>query len=328
MLSQFGFDFSRFVPVKRHPHWLAKFKAAYPFLSSSPSHPAALRLVLGVGRSGTSWVSEVLAKTKTRCRFLSEPLSQLRLRLPFQKLGDHTAVEYEELSNQHPLYAAYQLLAHRQFDASVLKATKRNDVDWQICLVKEVHALLGTEGLLRAWNPPTTFLLRDPIYVADSLFSAQSLGSIYLDHEVRAVQKGAFLERFVPRRRKVVKRAFAGAERMDERLRTILSKVICIHLLQEMFSMLAQEFPCATTIRYEEFCENPRPTFQSAAESLSVKWDEATDAYLCKTTQADPLLSDPYSIMRNTAEQKARPFTFLSSKERSLCRSALEGLEA
>src|SRR5207248_586035 len=137
-----------------------------------------------------------------------------------------------------------------------------------------------------------------------------------------------FLERFAPGRRDAVERIFADASHKEERLRTILSKVICIHLLQEMFLVLAREFPCAKAMRYDEFCDNPRATFQSAAKALAVTWDTETEAYLGKTTQADGSLSDPYSIMRNTAEQKTRPFKFLSSKERSLCRSALEALGA
>ncbi len=328
MFSQFGFDFSRFVPVKRNPRWLAKFEAAYPFLSSYHSNTGALRLILGVGRSGTSWSGQVLARTKIPCRFFSEPLFHVAPRLPFHKKGDHTALEYEELSNPHPLLAMYHLLAHRQFDTSVLKAAERDDADWKICLVKEVHALMGTEGLMRAWNPPTIFILRDPIYVADSLFSAQTLQSSYLHHEVLAVQKKRFLDRFAPGRRGAVERTFAGTERMEERLRTILRKLICIHLLQKMFCVLAHEFPCAKVIRYEEICERPQPTFQAAAEALGIAWDEAADAYLCKTMQTDSSSSNPYSVMRNTAEQRARPFKFLSMTEQSLCRSVLETLEA
>src|SRR5205807_4886027 len=133
---------------------------------------------------------------------------------------------------------------------------------------------------------------------------------------IQAVQEKRFLVRFAPGEREAVQRIFANADGEEERPRIVLSKVICIHLLQKMFSVLAKEFPCAKAMRYEEFCENPGANFQMAAEALSMMWDDGNEASLCRTTQADASSSNPYSIMRNTAEQKARPFKFLSSEER------------
>ena len=317
--------FFRFTSTGR---WLAKFQAAHPELSSAAENPGALRLILGASRSGTSWVSEVFSKMSSPCRFFSEPLFHLTPRLPFHTEGDHTAVGYESLCRDHPLLWAYRLVGHRQFDGSALKVSQREDPDWKICLVKEVHALLGSEGLLSAWRTPTLFILRDPVYVADSLFAAQSLETIYFDHEIKAVQAESFLERFAPGRQDAVKRLFADAARREQRPRILLDKVICTQLIHDMFAVLAKEFPCAKAMRYEEFCEKPREAFRLAADALAIPWDEAMEAYLRKTMQADATSEDPYSVMRNTAEQKARPFKFLSSEERSLCRSALQAIAA
>jgi hypothetical protein len=311
-----------------HRRWRNKFQAAYPFFSSSPPDTNPLRLVLGMGRSGTSWVGKVLSKMTLPCRFLSEPLFHIHPLLPFHTKGDHTAVGYEPLSPDHPLLWAYRLLVHRQFDSMTLKTTEREDAGWEVCLVKEVHALLGSEGLLRALRCPTLFLLRDPLYVADSLFDAQDLSTIYLDHEVRAVRGPVFLERFVPGRREAVERLFADADRREPRLRTILNKVLCIQLMQEMFSVLAGEFPCARALRYESFCEAPVETFRIATSALSIPWDGAMEEYLTNTMRADATSADPYSIMRNTAEQTARPFKFLSAEETKACRSALQAIAA
>jgi len=110
--------FSRFTRAGR---WLAKFQAAHPYLSSSAENPAALRLILGASRSGTSWVSQVFAKMSCCCRFFSEPLFHLRPRLPFHDQGDHTAMSYEPVSHDHPLRWAYRLVGHRQFDGSGLE---------------------------------------------------------------------------------------------------------------------------------------------------------------------------------------------------------------
>jgi hypothetical protein len=142
------------------------------------------------------------------------------------------------------------------------------------------------------------------------------------------VQAEGFLERFAPGRQDAVGRLFADAAQREQRLRILLGKVICIQLIQEMFAVLAKEFPCAKAMHYEEFCERPREAFQVAAEALAITWDGAMEAYLRKTMQADGASEDPYSVMRNTAEQKGRPFKFLSSEERLLCRSVLQAIAA
>ena len=287
-----------------------------------------LRLILGVGRSGTSWVSRVLSRARQPMRFCSEPLFYIEPRLPFHRKGDHTAVGYEDFPEDHPLLSAYRRLLDRHRGGVQPDTLPRDDADWQLCLVKEVHALLGTEGLLRHYRPPALFILRDPVYVADSLFSAQTLGSAYLDHEVKAVQAEGFLDRFLPGRQETLKRLFAGVRRQGPRERIVLSKVICIRLLQEMFMVLAEEFPSLRLVRYEELCESPRETLSEAAQALSIPWDEDMDTYLARTMRADSTSADPYSVMRNTAEQQHRPFRFLTPRDIALCRSTLEAFAA
>jgi hypothetical protein len=261
-------------------------------------------------------------------RFLVEPLFHLEPRLPFHDTGDHTAVDYESFSPDHPLLSAYRRLADRRLANTDVKGLERDDDAWELCLVKEVHALLGTEGLLRAWQTPALLLLRDPVYVVDSLFAAQSLRTNYLNHEVEAVQQEAFLNRFAPGRQEAVRQFFADAAEREPREQVILTKLICTQLLHDMFIVLAEQFPFVTTLHYEEFCETPRETFRAAAQALSIPWDQGTDEYLRKTSRADATASDPYSIMRNTAEQRERPLVFLRPEESELCRSALIAITA
>jgi hypothetical protein len=312
----------------RTRRWQAAFQARYPGLEAVAPEQQRLRLILGVGRSGTSWVSQMLFKTPLRSRCFSEPLFHMTPRLPFHRKGDHTAVRYENIPARHPLLRAYGLLAHRQFDPAGLHGVVRDEAGWEICLVKEVHALLAAEGLLRAWGIPTVFILRDPIYVIDSLLAAQTLQTNYLDHEIEAVQEPAFLKRFAPDREEVLRRVFAEAARQEPRRQIIQRKVLCAQLLQEMFLALAAEFPCANTWRYEQCCQAPEPSFRAIAEALSIPWDDAMKKSLAETTQADATSSQPYSIVRNTAQQTDRPLKFFSSAEAALCRAALAAIRS
>jgi hypothetical protein len=313
--------------LTKEGRWAAKFRAKYPYADREPSESGKLRLILGVGRSGTSWVSKVLSKTTEPSRFFSEPLFHIHPQLPYRERGDHTAIGYNGSSDAGPLLAAYQLVAHRQFDGAGLPGGERNDAGWKICLVKEVHALLGTEAVLRAWKVPVVFILRDPVYILDSLFAAQTLETIYLDHEVLAVQEKEFLDRFAGGTQEAVRKALADNARWPRRRRVMLDKVICVQLLQRMFSALAVEFPRARTFAYEEFCERPMDTFQAAARALSIPWDETMAACLQESMRGDAdAASNPYAVLRNTAVQKNREFKFLSPEETALCRSTLEAI--
>jgi hypothetical protein len=314
-----------FFDLSKESRWAAKFRAKYPYVNREPPESGKLRLILGVGRSGTSWVSKVLSKTTERSRFFSEPLFYIDPRLPYRRKGDHTAIGYNGSYDAGPLLAAYQLVAHRQFDAPDLPGRERNDDGWSICLVKEVHALLGSEAVLRAWKTPVVFILRDPVYAIDSLFAAQSLETIYLDHEAGAVQEQAFLDRFAGAGQDAVRKALADNARWPHRRRIIVEKVICVQLLQRMFLALAKEFPCARTFAYEDFCGRPMDTFQSAASALSIPWEEAMTAFLQESTRGDgAATANPYAVVRNTAAQNNREFKFLSPGEIALCRSTLE----
>jgi hypothetical protein len=307
--------------------WKLQLRAQFPYLDELPSDEAALRLILGVGRSGTNWISGVLAQTPCKLRFCSEPLFHLSPQLPFRDFGDHTAIGYAEPAYRAPLLDAYRLVAHRQFGAVGLQGCERNDLDWMICLVKEVHALLGSEALLDAWKIPVLFISRDPIYVIDSLFSAQTVNTIYLDHEVDSVQESAFLQRFARGIQHKVHVALQAHRRASYRRRTIVHKLVCVQLLQNMFFELANTYAHAKLLQYEEFCKRPAETFRTAAQFLSIPWDATLAAYLEKTRHADRKAdSDPYSIIRDTAAQRDRSFKFLSAAEVALCRSVLDAI--
>ena len=289
----------------------------------------ALRLILGVGRSGTSWVSQVLAKTSKPCRFFSEPLFHIEPRLPFHREGDHTATGYEKkILPDHPLTTAYRLLLAPKLKQLKAPALERNDANWEICLVKEVHALLGTEGLLRLWKIPCLFLLRDPIYIVDSLFAAQTLNTIYLMHETVLVQQEGFLNRFASARRQIVEELFHQAGGRPAREKTILQKLICVQLLQDMFGVLAAEFPWARAMRYEDVCQQPQESFREIARYLSLTWDQSMEAALMETMRETDTPADPYSIVRNTAAQNRRPLKFISEEELILCQATLKSMGA
>jgi len=300
--------------------------------AGSSVDPAALRLVLGVGRSGTTWIANVLAHTDTPCRFFSEPLFHLKPSLEFQETGDHTAIDFKtRLPARHPLLSAYVALTARPFERDMLAVPtvlEQDDLDWTFCLVKEVHSLLAAPGILRAWKTPTVFVLRDPIYVIDSLFAAQTPDTIYLDHEVRAVQQDGFLNDVMPRRSSSVKLLFEAARGEAERKRKIIQKLLCVHLVQTMFQVVANDYPFTAVLWYEDCCDAPADNLRSAAATLSIPWTRGNDEFLAATTAGNSTPADPYSIFRDPAAQRSRPFAFLRADEVDQCKAWLGRLRA
>jgi hypothetical protein len=316
-----------FIDFSKTGRWRRRFKAKYPYVYDQPPETGALRLVLGAGRSGTSWVSKVLSKTGLPCRFSNEPLFHIKPPLPFHCRGDHTAMRYDGETDPGPLLAAYQLAMHPEFDGGGLPGNEREDANWEICLIKEVHALLGSEALLRAWKVPVIFILRDPMYIIDSLFAAQTIDTTYMDHEVVSVRGEAFLDRFAGGAREAVRQALAENAGRQHRGRVLLDKLICAQLLQRMFTTLALEFPQAKAFAYEDFCVKPAETFAAAALALNMPWDATMASYLRNTMKAnETAAADPYAVQRDTAAQKDRAFRFLKPEEVALCRSTIAAI--
>jgi hypothetical protein len=249
-------------------------------------------------------------------------------------VGDHTAIRYtSDFGSEHPLAAAYARLTTPEFVPSKTLPTpdvlKRNDPAWEICLIKEVHALLGTEALLRVWHAPTVFVLRDPVFVIDSLFAAQTADTAYLTHELRGVRAPEFQRRFWPGQETAIRARLDAVARESGRRRKIIEKLVVVELLQGMFRALAREFPSATTLNYEHACASPQDHLRAAADHLSIPWGEGSESFLRKTMRARGGESaDPYSVYRDTTEQLRRPPAFLTHDEVNLCRYYLREMRA
>ena len=287
------------------------------------------RLILGIGRSGTTWLSCVLSETPTPIRFFMEPFYPLWPRVSFSDRSDQSAIEYEAtLQDQHPLSNILCSLLTPQYDWHSLGLSGsliRNDHDWKVCLVKEVHSLLATEAILKFLKCPAILLLRDPLYIIDSLFARDGLETTYLCNESKYVNNPSFLKRFSPDPTKdismILKESVPNG-RIRENI--ILDKVLTVSLIHSMFRVLSSEFQYAQIIEYESLCQSPELHFHSIASFFSLDWSESTEQYLLKTMRSSlDQIKNNYPIFLKTIDQIGRPFKFLSKEEVLLCRRVL-----
>lgn len=309
--------------------WRRTMRRQCPQAMQPPEAAASLRLILGTARSGTSWLVETLARSQEPMRCLIEPLYKLRPKLLFSFEADRTALPYaSHLPAAHPLLMAYRLAASgrvRMAELGVHKGLRRDDADASVCLVKEVHSLLATEALLKALPVPVIFVVRDPVFVCDSLFDRDGLESIYGVIEARHVTASRFVRRFVPDHAAALKEEHARiAQRKDPRMRTITERVLTVALIHAMFRQLAREHHSAHIVSYEKLCRVPYVTFQEVAATLGIAWDARAASFLDATMAETEESSDPHSVFRETDEQVERPLRFLKPKEAAQCREMLE----
>jgi hypothetical protein len=309
--------------------WYQQFRNMHPELPKSEDDVQKLRIILGAGRSGTTWLSSVLSKTPTPIRFFMEGLYSVKPKLRFSAKSDRTAIEYRSnLPERHPLLCAYRLLLASRYDRTALglgTTLVRNDLDWQLCLIKEVHSLLATEALLRFFKCPIVCLIRDPVYVIDSLFARDGLKSMYFENERKAVVKPDFLKRFAPDQSESISRIIKKSVTGKRREKIILGKVLTVALINSMFRVLADESQYVHLIEYEVLCRSPKSVFRTAAKFLTLDWDNNIESFLSRTSQVNLDKEHEFSfpVFRQTQKQINRKFKFLSQNEASLSRQVL-----
>ncbi|NVM22267.1 MAG: sulfotransferase [Desulfobacterales bacterium] len=308
--------------------WLNAFQRSHPELFAYDGESDKLRLILGVGRSGTSWLSRVLSKSTTPLRFFNEPLHPFRPKLPFSNKYDHTAVPYcRSLGDDHPLVRVYKCLTLSDYDWDRLLPGKiicRDDRKFSFCLVKEVHALLATEALLKKLQCATLFITRDPVYVVDSLLSFRRLNAPIWQNESRYVRDGSFLVRYFPEEAYRIQKYYGkNARTFNKKKRIIMNKMLTVGIINKMLSSLADELDFVCHIRYEELCEDPEKIFKKAADFLSLDMEAGMLDYLSSTQKKNERDIGPYSIYRDTSQQLRRPLRFISDTEAEMGRTML-----
>lgn len=311
--------------------WNKEYERLHPQLVNTKVDIQKLRLILGVGRSGTTWLSRVLLETPTPIRFFMEGLYFVKPKLRFSAFGDFTAIQYSDtLPENNSLLRTYRSLLAQQYDWSALGVNnhlQRNDSDWQLCVVKEVHSLLATEALLTYFNCPTVFVTRNPIYLIDSLFARDGLHTIYLCHESRWVFKTDFINRFAPEHSNDIESALQYVSKLEARQQIVLYKLLSVALIQLMFNKLLIYYPNTYLVSYEELCQNHQTVFPSLAKFLGLSWNLKMKLFLMKTGHSDnKKITEKYPVFKDSSKNIYREFKFLNSAEVNLCQKILNSI--
>jgi len=276
-----------------------------------------LRLVLGLGRSGTTWVGSTLAKSKTPLRYFEEPLFHINPKLKFNTPPDHTAIDFSEnFPENHPLVRIYRIFCHQGMKHPFLprQFVKRNDDQFDVVLLKEVHGLLGTEALAKILNIPILVITRDIFSVIDSLINAQTIDTPYLVNEYKLVQENDFLNYYFPKETKVLQAAFSQIDRVsDKEERLLLEKLITSFLITKMFEKISQKTKNILLKTYEDLCKKPNENYAQIAGFFSMDYREDDYIFRRKESTEDEGKGH-YSLIRNTNQQLHKPLSTIHKK--------------
>ncbi len=294
-----------------------KYRLRRKYNSKYDSSSSQLRLVLGVARSGTTWIANTLAQTKTAIRYFEEPLYYIKPRLRFSTGGDHTAVNFDNLCFSNRLLEAYKVLTNEKINLNNFiydKLFKRNDKNYKYVLVKEVHSLLGAEFLAKNLNCKILFILRDIVTIVDSIFNAQTLKTPYLKNEYKYLRNSNFINFYFKDKKNAIHTKIDEINSLgDYRKKTILSEALVMLLIQHFFKLIVQKYQNCTLVNYEDIVINPDEAFLNISNYFSFDYEKGAFDF---SSKKDVYYGNPYySISRNTKDLLSRKNKFLSDNE-------------
>ena len=76
--------------------WLVAFEEKHHSLlkTCKEVNTSKLRLILGIGRSGTSWITKILSLSVKNLRAFSEPLYRIMPEISLSSIDDRLAIDY------------------------------------------------------------------------------------------------------------------------------------------------------------------------------------------------------------------------------------------
>ena len=299
--------------------WASQVRRKYK-VSDNEINTKELRLVLGVGRSGTSWVANTLARSQSVSIYYEEPLFHLVPRLLLSREYDFAAIDYSRaLPSGHRLNKAYEYLSVPKISVSGFisqRFVKKKELNIQgkAILIKEVHSLLSTEALLKSLSARFLFLTREAVKTVDSIFNVHGLDSVYLVNEFKSMGKGNFLEEIGGSVGSKLRDLYSEIKAIDdERFKTIVKKVFAVHVIGLFLVKVASENDNARVFSYEEICSDPEKNFREISEYLQLDWKGGNHVFEKKFDQAK---NDPYSISRDTGRQVEKTLSFITDEEK------------
>lgn len=267
-----------------------------------PADIEKLRLVIGPGRSGTSWLASMLSETSTPTWYLNEPIAHFPYRMPFYHKYDQSAVNYiSKLNEYNPLTKAYKLLTNTNFIEEQLpnERLKRKSNQPEAILIKEVHSLLATEAIVNYFNVPCVVITRNPLYVVDSNITTFGLNCHLYEAETNSIFNDNFIDKF--NINKEVVKYYKSTLPVKDKEKIITQYLIRIGIINKFLKTIAHNNSNCIHVNYENLITNTEFYLKDIIEKIHLS-DTNINNIIKKFTDTNHS-SERFSVIKKSKNQ-------------------------
>ncbi len=286
------------------------------------------RFVLGIGRSGTTFLGRLMALSSSSKKFLVEPLYGLR-DMPSPDLFDKAFINPENRTELDELTNIIENFCTR--DSGIKKEERFrieiDDNDAEILLVKEVHSLLALPLALKPLKCRSAVIVRDTSRVLDSyLFGHTPSQRRYLREEYIYLKK-------------YIKQGHRGFELLDKTLGEFPSETlsllkrpaffvpqylrfgIVMEIMKRFLIQWAEADSRVYLVGYEDLCRDPIGVCKNIYNFFDMDWDETTIQAIHDTTTGKnkgyyatdknscSMLTKPYKVLKKSRISRIKKIT-------------------
>lgn len=274
--------------------------------------------LLGVGRSGTSWVGKVLSSTSDALIYFEEPITKFR-KYPESNCWEKWS--FNANASEETIDWYVDRLKRLPFEYEELlrsgiikRSVHSNSENPEFVLIKEVHNLSAWHRVIsKMENVDVIVIDRNPYRILDSYFHNFPRRNNYVD-EYRWLREcvldsskikdklyhevvGMFSENALD----YIKKPFSKTAEFIRFFISILFARNCVRRVCGNYYYLPYEF----------LCKNPKFEFGSLFDTFNLSWDCGTDEILEQTMSKDER-NEPYSVCRADILVGDKPFKYLT----------------
>jgi hypothetical protein len=270
--------------------------------------------VLGVGRSGTTWISNVLASSEQKITFFEEPLFHFRPRIILNKLDRVSCGDKDILSSKIIKYT-YSIIKKTTspnnffYKKDIIKKQADNSTH---IIIKEVHSLLALKEIF-SHDEKYIIILRHPLSILDSIFTLHTLRSTYLEQEFYYLTENNLLGGLLDANQNHLYAKLKSGG-LDDRLAIISKKILTIQAIQN-YLINFKNNSNVRILHYEEIVKSPFRIFRNLFEFCDLEFSKVCHKFLNNTTKAKNNRFDPHDIRRNTSLKINPDYKFFSKQE-------------
>lgn len=288
--------------------------------------------ILGLGRSGTSWVSRTLAQSSSPLIYFEEPLTKLK-EYPYNSNEEKWSVSAngseKDIKFYKDTFKLFEYTTDRISEDVSGRCVFANNQFPNFIIIKEVHNLAVFHRLVEDLDYKAIIVYRDPLRILDSYFYNFNKRMNYRDeylwlqkavkhpNEIRDEKYKYLLQFLGDPIIDYLKRPFEDTEEYVRFFITILFNQIMLHRFDKN-----RKIP----VSYKALCYNPKMIFEELCKSIGLEFGKNMLDFINDCSEDDDR-QDPYSIRRTNYLLGKEKYKYLSDEQLQVLSEFSNGID-